>query len=88
MYEEGWMMEAYYDNFDQIKANAGQAAKSFAYTGIYDAINSVLNDPEDIKFDEYPEMAAGIYLGIKAADKTPTPNEVKSSIQEFREKEL
>lgn len=87
MYEEGKLMETYYDNFDVIKKNAGQAVKSVIYTGVYDVINAGVGDSEAIKLEEYPEMAAGIYLGLKVANKAPTPQEVKSSIIEFREKE-
>ncbi|MFB6116399.1 MAG: hypothetical protein ABEK10_02695 [Candidatus Nanosalina sp.] len=78
MYDEedlsdGRLMQLYYDNFDTVSKNAKQGFHSFVSTAIVDVFETFSLDSSFVDFQDYPEMAAGFYAGIKAAEHAPTP---------------
>ncbi len=79
-FSDGRVMEFYYDNFDKVKKNTSQAFHSVISTGLMDAFETFSLDSDFVGFEDYPEMAAGFYAGIKAAEHTPTPSEAYRSI--------
>ena len=74
-YRENPAMEAYYGNIDTLKSNARLGGRAVVATGIADVFETIQFDQDYIGLEDYPEMAAGMYAGIKAAEYAPTPFE-------------
>ena len=71
-----FLEEAYFDNFDTVKKNYDEAKHATIMTLLADGVETFLIDGEFFGIDQYPEAGAGVFMGIKAGKKMPTPKDV------------
>ena len=76
MHDDNFLEEAYFENFDTIKKNYDEAKLALLMTVLADGAENFLMDGEFFGVDQYPEAGAGLFLGIKAGKKLPTPKDV------------
>lgn len=76
MHDDNFLEKAYFENFDKIKKNYDEAKMAATMTLVADGAETFLIDGEFFGVDQYPEAGAGFFMGIKAAKKLPTPQDV------------